>query len=484
MARFHESKILLFLLLLFACISQVFASVSCSAETVTILDQSDADDLAACTAPSWINIVLDEELSGEIALDGIDIIKGNLTCQNLEQLTAVSAANLTAINGAFNLDSLTILSTLDFPTLVFVNTMNMLGLPALQALNFDAGPTVNNLLISNTQLYDLNGLNIVAADIVNINNNPYLAIISLPFTKVTQSLNIRGNSDQTEADFAQLQTAADMSLGNISELSVPQLSLVSGSLGIVGTSVQHFDLALLETVGVNFEILEGPDLSSVSAPALTSVGGSLYFDNTTKLHTIDLPSLVTASGTWLRGSFDDLTLGHAPVLGNISIVTTGALNCNKIATRLDSSQNGWFNCTSSSTSLYINEKNSTTPAVGTPSASSSGGLTTGAKIGIGVGVAVGAILVIAIVVLTFSLRRRRARRIASERETAATSSKPELSAATEIPRKELQEQKYQGTTELDGKEGKIINVELGGQERVEAPGSEPPPAVRPVHEMP
>lgn len=485
MARFHESKTLLFLPLLFACISQVVASVSCSASTVTITDQSDADALAACTAPGWTNIVLDEAFSGEVTLNGIDIINGNLTFQNISQLTSVTAPNLTAIKGAFNLDSLTILSNLAFPALVFVNSMNVIGLPALQGLSFDAGPTVNNLLISDTQLYDLNGLNIVAADIVNINNNPYLTNISLPFTKVTQSLTISANSFQTVADFAQLQTAADMTLRNITGLSIPQLSSVSGSLGIYGTNVQQFDFALLKTVGATFAIVDGPDLSSIRAPALTSVGGALYFDNTTKLDTINLPSLATVSGgAWLRGSFDDLTLGPAPVLGNISIITTGALNCSKIATRLDSSRDGWFNCTSSSTSLYINAKNSTTPAAGTPAASSSGGLTTGAKVGIGVGVAVAAILIIALLVLTFLLRRRRARRIAAEREAEAKPSKPELSAATEIPRKELQEGKYQGTTELDGKEGKIAHVELGGQERVEVPGSEPEPALGPVHEMP
>ena len=193
--------------------------------------------------------------------------------------------------------------------------------------------------------------------------------------------------------------------------------------------------------------------------------------------------------TWLTGSFNDLTLGPAPVLGNISIATTGALNCNKTATTLDSSGDGWYNCTSSSSSLYIDKKNSTTPTGGTPAAStsaasSSGGLSTGAKIGLGVGVAVAAILVIAILVGTFLLRRRRARRIAAEREAEAKHLKPELSATTEIPRKELQEGNYQGTTELDGKEGKIRNFELGGQERVEAPGSEPAPAFRHVHEMP
>jgi len=82
-----------------------------------------------------------------------------LIADNVTECTQLSADSLHTIDDSFILNSLTILSTLDFPRLTSVDTIDWTALPALQVLSFTAGvQTVNTLSIQNTQLDTADGL--------------------------------------------------------------------------------------------------------------------------------------------------------------------------------------------------------------------------------------------------------------------------------------------------------------------------------------
>jgi hypothetical protein len=91
------------------------------------------------------------------------------------------------------LSNITILGKIHFPRLVFINTFELSGIPALQRFNFNAGVTCNDVLVNNTQLNALEGLNVVSIDTFKVINNPYLINVTIPFTKVTQYLTLAAN---------------------------------------------------------------------------------------------------------------------------------------------------------------------------------------------------------------------------------------------------------------------------------------------------
>ena len=145
---------------------------------------------------------ISQAVAGHILLlDGIEKIAGNLVCQNAGQLTAFLANDLTAVNGVFGLNNLTILSSLNFPRLVFVNEFEFISLPAIRVLNFTAGVTTNTVIVSNTQLNNLDGLEIVSVDVFNVNNNPYMSSITIPFQSVNHAVDIAANARDCVASF-------------------------------------------------------------------------------------------------------------------------------------------------------------------------------------------------------------------------------------------------------------------------------------------
>ena len=244
-------------------------------------------------------MIIDSTASGQVAINGVQQIKGDLTCNNATQLTAITSDQLGTITGTFSLTGLTIMSTLQFDSLTGVNKINWVGLPALQSLNFAQGvQQANQIYISNTQLNNINGIELTAVGSMDINNNPYLTDVNVnDLANVTTSLAFSANGRDLEISFPNLEDAANLTFRNVSKISMPSLANVGGSMGFYSDTFKTFAAPNLTQTGGTLAFVDSPDLTSISFPSLTQIGGGFLIANNTDLKAINgLPKLKTIVG--------------------------------------------------------------------------------------------------------------------------------------------------------------------------------------------
>lgn len=186
----------------------------------------------------------------------------------------LSADSLTTITDSFTLTSLIVLSTLNFPRLTQVQSIDWTTLPALQGLSFTTGvQEAMSVSIQDTELNTLDGINLQTVDQMTIANNNFLNLVSMQLGNISTSLIIEANGRNVTADFPNLEWAFNMTFRNVTQVNIPSLASLNGSMGFYA----------------NF-------MSSVAAPNLTSVGGSLSFVSNQNLMNISMPELKTVKG--------------------------------------------------------------------------------------------------------------------------------------------------------------------------------------------
>lgn len=229
--------------------------------------------MASCSTFTG-DIVIATQAADTIQLNGIQQITGSLTCDGATNLSTLSADSLSTIGKNFHLTGLTTLQTLNFARLTAVDTILWSALPELQNLTFASKVSrAANVLITNTQLNSLNGIDLQTVDSFNINNNPYLTSIDTQLGNITKALTIEANGRRLTASFPNLEWAYNMTFRNCSDVKLPSLTAVNGSMGFYE----------------NF-------FTSLAAPNLTTVGQSLVFDDNAQLTNISLPMLKQISG--------------------------------------------------------------------------------------------------------------------------------------------------------------------------------------------
>jgi hypothetical protein len=252
-------------------------------------------------------VVIASTVNAAIAINGVQQITGDLTCMNAGFLTELSADQLGSIGGKFNLQNLTILSTLAFSSLNTVNEIYWQGLPALQGLNFPQGVSkAKNVLISNTQLYSLAGIELETIENFDIDNNVYLNTVNVnSITTISGSLTVSNNYKDLDITFDNLQSAKNMTFRNVSSVVMPSLSQVNGSLGFYSDTFQSYSAPNLTSTG-GLVFVDCPQLSNISMPKLTLIGGGFLIANNTNLKSIEgFPKLQTVVGALdFAGAFD------------------------------------------------------------------------------------------------------------------------------------------------------------------------------------
>jgi len=304
------------------------ALAQCDGPSTTIQSQGDAAALANCATVTG-DVIISSSVSGQIAINGVQQITGNLECQNAAQLTEISADQLNSIGKTFALSNLTILATLQFNSLTSVNGINWVGLPALQGLAFDQGlQNAQNVLISNTQLNNLIGIDLTTVAGMNINNNPYLGTANVNnLANVTGALEFSANAASLAISFPNLDQAGNLTFRNVSSVSLPSLSRVNGSMGFYSDTMQSFAAPNLTTTGGSVAFVDCPNLSNISLPIITEIGGGLLVANNSQLKDIDgFPELQTIVGALdFSGTFDNATLpAIKDVRGGANIQTSSS----------------------------------------------------------------------------------------------------------------------------------------------------------------
>lgn len=273
------------------------AQSSCSAATTTIQNQGDASGLASCTTFSG-SIAIATGTTDNIQLNNIEVITGDLTANNVSQLTSLSADSLRRIGGTFDLQDCQILSTLNFPQLGEVDSIEWVALAALQGLSFtNMVQKANSVSIRNTQLNSLDGINLAMVDTMDIQNNNYLDDITMQLGNVSTELNVYANGRNVSVTLPNLEWAARISIANASSVSIPSLASVNGSLGFYSNFFESLQAPNLTDVGGTLAIVSNEKVSNISFPQLTVVSGGLSVQNNTELSDVSgFPVLETVGG--------------------------------------------------------------------------------------------------------------------------------------------------------------------------------------------
>jgi len=276
---------------------RVAAQSSCSAATTTIQNQGDASGLASCTTFSG-SIAIATGTTDNIMLNNIEVITGDLVANNVSQLTSLSADSLKRIDGAFDLQDCQILSTLNFPQLNEVDSIEWVALAALQGLSFtNMVQKANSVSIRNTQLNSLDGINLAMVDTMDIQNNDYLDDITMQLGNVSTELNVYANGRNVSVILPNLEWAARISIANASVVSFPSLASVNGSLGLYSNSFESVQAPNLTDVGGTLAIVSNNKATNISFPQLTIVTGGLSVQNNTELADVSgFPVLETVGG--------------------------------------------------------------------------------------------------------------------------------------------------------------------------------------------
>ncbi|OBT69561.1 hypothetical protein VE03_00825 [Pseudogymnoascus sp. 23342-1-I1] len=303
----------------------------CKQTSVTIASQSDADALASCTTFTG-NIQISKDVpSGGIALNGIQAITGDLIANNAVKLTALSATVLGSVSGTIKFTSLTTMSSLEFPALSKVGAISWTTLNALQQLTFTTGLTkASSVFITDTALTTLDGINLATVDSFEITNNAYLREIETQVGNISQALIINNNGPNLKLTFPNLIWAYNMTVRNVSSLSIPSLTVVNSTFGVYGSYMESVLAPNLTKVGGDVAFVADSSLTNISMPVLTTIGGGLLIANNSALLDITgFPSLKSAAGAIsISGNF---TKADFPALedvqGTFNAQTSGNFSC-------------------------------------------------------------------------------------------------------------------------------------------------------------
>ncbi|EDN94698.1 hypothetical protein SS1G_10572 [Sclerotinia sclerotiorum 1980 UF-70] len=307
----------------------------CSQSTATINNAADATALADCKTIKG-DVLVSTAAAATIQIDGPQEIDGDLIVENNGAITSLSSTTISTITGTFGLSNLTLLSTLQFNALDTVGTINWAALPALSALTFTKSVrTASSVTITNTFLNSLDGINLNTVDTLNINNNNRLRTFSTQVGNVTTLLNIDSNGKNLDVALPNLIWAANITLRNVSSVSIPSLAVVNGSLGFYENYFTSVSAPNLTAVGNTangqggFAFVANPNLANITIPMLSTVGGAFQIANNSALGAINFPELTQVGGAIdFSGNFTTPELPKLnDVKGGFNMQSTTSIDC-------------------------------------------------------------------------------------------------------------------------------------------------------------
>jgi hypothetical protein len=325
--------------LAYASIAQA-QSKACSEKTNTIQSDGDVQKIAGCGTIKG-SIIVGEDVT-KFSLESVQGIEGDLVIEKATKLTSIDMPACRFINGNFKLTGLTILNTLSAPQLAKVGSIEWVTLPALQELTFTKQVTeAENVLISDTQLGSLEGINLKSVGTFDINNNKQLRKVELQLQNVTEALKIEFNKfggKSVSISLPNLHNVRNATFRDAQSISVPSLTEVENSIAFVNNTFEELFLPNLTTVGESIAWVSNTKLTNISAPLLTEVGGTFQIANNTKLTNVDgFPALksvggaIDMAGTFKNASFKSLE----DVSGGFNFQTTDTFDCEAFDTLKD-----------------------------------------------------------------------------------------------------------------------------------------------------
>ncbi|KAF4810512.1 Protein ecm33 [Colletotrichum siamense] len=350
-----QSKLIPALAALGAGLASAQSSNICSSATVTVTDAAMATNIPCTTIQGSVKI--SEDISGNIDINGPKTIKGDLIVTNATNLVGLSSSSLATIEGSFTMQGLTLLSDLRFTQLATVGSISWITLPALGSLVFGtAGVTkVNNIVISDTFLKSLDGLNVASVDELHINNNKNLVSYSNQLANATKTIEINSNGADLGITLPNLIWANEIIIADAAKVEMPSLEVVNSSIKFDKNTFTEFiapNLTQCSDGDVSF--INNVELANLSLPLLTKTGGGLTIQNNTLLQKIDgLPKLEQIGGAvLLRGNFSEVSIPALDdVKGAFDLQSTGDIDTScDVFNKMEGKQiQGEYTCRSNNT---------------------------------------------------------------------------------------------------------------------------------------
>lgn len=195
------------------------------------------------------------------------------------------------------------------PSLTSVGSISWISLPALTQLTFTQSiSTASSVIISDTFLQSLDGIDLDTVGEMNINNNRRLTTFTTSLKSLSDNLNIQANGKDLAVSMPNLIWIANMTIANTTEFSAPSLEVVNGSMKFDSNYFTSFAAPnMTSTLAGDISFINNVALTNISFPSLTAVGGALTIVNDTALEEINqFPLLKTVGGAVkLGGNFSE-----------------------------------------------------------------------------------------------------------------------------------------------------------------------------------
>jgi hypothetical protein len=179
---------------------------------------------------------------------------------------------------------------------------------------------VDNVLIMDTILRSLNGVNLVTDARFNSNNNRYLKTVDVALSTVSDKLVLESNGKGLNASFPNLKWSNNLTIHHAHIMYLPVFEKMNSSAAVVNTF----------TSVESFAIISSSKLTNILANSLESVGGTFQLANNTKLAIIDrFENLAVVGGAVdLSGVFTEVKLpALEDVRGGFNLQSTQTISC-------------------------------------------------------------------------------------------------------------------------------------------------------------
>ncbi|KAK3327132.1 hypothetical protein B0T19DRAFT_153999 [Cercophora scortea] len=379
------AKILLPVLAAIGSVSAQTKVTTCTVTTTTINSQADATALSSCGAIKG-SVVIGEGAGENVDISGPSIITGDLAVLENTVIKTLQSTSLTAVGGAFALDKLNVVTSITFPVLDSVKNISWTSVPNLGDMSI-AVTKADYVVIADTFLATLAGINLASVKTLNINNNRRLIKFDTDLATLSDNFLVQANGGgQLTINLPKLIWIANMTIANVTSFLVPSLATVNGSARFDSNYFSSFSAPnLTSTKAGDISFVGNAKLSNITVPKLSAIAGGLLIANNTALEEIDFPKLATIGGAVkLRGNFTSVdfpALDDVKGAFDISSTADVSKSCDTFQKLAPSTQGGGgqiqgtYSCTS-----HNDQANSDTGS-GTSSGggSSGGGDSTGTK---------------------------------------------------------------------------------------------------------
>lgn len=318
--------------------------VGCDDPTATIKSAADATQVANCETIEG-SVLIDRNAGPNIDIGGkLTEIGGDLRAENNGLINVLTSSSLQTVGGVFALKNVTKLSTLNFPRLGEVGSIDWATLNALPEPTFgNPGITkAKSVTIADTFIENIDGINVDSLTDMNINNNRRLTKFSTSIKSLTNTLYVQANGLNLTMEMPNLEWIANMTIANVTSFSVPSLHTVNGSMRFDSNYFTTFIAAnLTEIQDGDLSFVSNPELTNISIPSLERIGGGFTVANNTGLEKLDGFGALNEIGgaVKVRGTFTDIELPKLQdVKGAFEVVSTEDIS--KSCTTLGDLQGG------------------------------------------------------------------------------------------------------------------------------------------------